>query len=240
VVIALQALIGEIEVLKIELKEAFGIGKKWEGRFEALIHMCNEHHACLERQLELDRAKYSYHSINRLLYECVDAYRPKARARGIEFRLDLEQELDEEGNRRVLAIRMDRVNLRKALINVLDNAVKYSFDGTANHPRWIEIVGQLQSARGVPGYLIAASNLGVGIEEDEIELVFEPGYQGRRPQHQGRSGYGMGLSFVKECIGHHGGSVAIHSQPQQRTGWLTTLYIWLPLHGPGGRSSREV
>ena len=84
----------------------------------------------------------------------------------------------------------------------------------------------------MPGYIIAVSNLGIGIEEDELKLVFRPGYQGRRRLDEDRGGYGMGLGFIKECVERHGGQIAIHSQPQQRTGWLTTLYIWLPLRGP--------
>jgi signal transduction histidine kinase len=232
VVIALQALIGEVEVLKVELKDAFGIGKKWERRFESLIRICEEHHEYLETRLELDKPKYAYESISKLIYECVDSYLPKAKARWIEFQVDLEQVVDEEEKHKVLAVRMDRVSLRQALLNVLDNAVKYSFSGTVEHPRWVEVVGRLRTEQGVPGYSIAVSNLGIGVEEDELELVFEPGYQGRRRLDEDRSGYGMGLTFVKQCVERHGGGVAIRSQPQQRTGWLTTLYIWLPIHGP--------
>jgi len=240
VAIALQALIGEIEMLKIELKDAFDIGWRWEGRFEALIQMCQGHYTYLETKLDLGKSKYTYESMGRLVYECVDSYRPKAGARGIEFRVDLEQEVDEEGKRKVLAVRVDRVALRQALLTVLDNAVKYSFNGTADHPRWIEVIGRLETVQGVLGYSITVSNLGVGIEEDERDLIFEPGYQGRRRLDEERSGYGIGLTFVKECIERHGGNVAIRSQPQQRTGWLTTLYIWLPLQGPIVQHSREV
>jgi signal transduction histidine kinase len=240
VVIALQALIGEVEVLKIELKDAFGIGKKWERRFESLIRICEEHHEYLETRLELDKPKYAYEPINELISECVDSYLPKAKARWIQFQVDQERGVDEEGKHKVLTVRMDRTSIRQALLNVLDNAVKYSFDGTADHPRWIEVVGRLRKEQGVQGYIIAVSNLGIGVEEDELELVFEPGYQGRRRLDEDRSGYGMGLTFVKECVERHGGGVAIRSQPQRRTGSLTTLYIWLPIHGPTGRHSRRV
>jgi hypothetical protein len=154
VAIALQALIGEIEVLKIELKDTFGIGRKWERRFEELIQMCEEHHEYLETGLKLDKPQYAYESINKLIYECVDSYLLKAKSRGIEFQVDLERAVDEEGEYRVLAVRMDRTSLRQALRNALDNAVKYSFSGTADRPRWIEVVGWLETARGAPGYLI--------------------------------------------------------------------------------------
>lgn len=186
---------------------------------------------------DLDRGEIA--SINKLIHECVDSYLPKAKARGINFEVDLERVVYEEGKPEALTIRMDRISLRQALLNVLDNAVKYSFDGTADHPRWVKVVGQLRKEQRVPGYIIAVSNLGIGIEKGELELVFEPGYQGKRRLDEDRSGYGMGLTFVKECVERHGGGVAIHSQPQQRTGWLTTLYIWLPIHGPIERRSEE-
>jgi signal transduction histidine kinase len=235
VVSALQALIGEIEVLKIELKGAFGIGKKWEKQFEALIQICKEHYTYLENRLDLDRPKYEYESINKLIHECVDSHLAQAQTRWIRFRVDLEQVVDEKGEHEVLAIRIDQVALRKALLNVLDNAVKYSFEGAPDHPRWIEVVGRLRTMQGVAGYSIVIRNEGIGVEKDELELVFQPGYQGRRRLDESRSGYGMGLTFVRECVEEHGGIVTIGSQPQWGTAWATTLSIWLPLHGPTAR-----
>ena len=234
VVIAMQALIADIEVLKIELKEAFGIGRKWERRFESLIRLCVEHITHLEARLNLDKPRYIFEPIAKLIHECIDPFIPKAKARGLAFRVNLRAGREEEVNQTVV-IRMNRAALRQALRNALDNAVKYSFAGTDQHPRWIEVIGEPQEVQGAAGYKIVVINFGVGIEKDEIDLVFEPGYQGRRRIDESRSGYGMGLTFVKDCIEQHGGSVTIQSLPQQATGWLTTLNIWLPIQGPLGR-----
>jgi signal transduction histidine kinase len=231
-VIALQALIADIEVLKIEMKEAFGIGQKWEQRFESLIRTCEDYTVYLGAKLDLGRPKYEYISINKLLYECIDLYVLKAKERRIDFMVDLERGKDDIGKPKGVAVYMDRGALKQALQNILSNAIKYSFSGTADHPRRVEVIGQLQAMGGVPGYSITISNLGIGIERDELELVFEPGYQGRRRFEEHRSGYGMGLTFVKECIEKHGGNITIASEPRQRTGWLTTVFIWIPLHGP--------
>jgi signal transduction histidine kinase len=240
VVIDLQALIADIEVLKIELKESFNIGKKWEDRFEILIKTCEAHTTDLESRIGLDKPQYNYYSINKLIHECVEAYVSKAKARIIEFQLNLEREVDEEGKYKVLGIRMDRPNLKQALTNVIDNAVKYSFSGAADYPRHVDITGRLQKAKDMPGYIIEISNLGIGIEEEELDLVFESGYQGRRRLDEARTGYGIGLTFVKECVKKHGGTISLRSKPQQRTGWLTTVRIWLPLHGPTEQNTQEV
>jgi signal transduction histidine kinase len=239
VVIALQVVIAEIEVLKIEMKKAFGIGQKWEDRFENLISACEGHNWYLKARLELDKPHYEEESISKLIYEVVDLYSPKAKERGIEIFLDLEQLKAETGKHKVLTIRMNRDALKNAFSNALDNAIKYSFEGTASNPRWVEIVGKLKKVKRVLGYNIAISNLGVGIEEDEIEAVFRPGYQGRQRLYTGHAGFGMGLTILREYVEKHGGQVKINSISQTRSAWLTTLDIWLPLHSPVGRSKES-
>jgi signal transduction histidine kinase len=232
-VILLQGLIGSTEVLQIELEHTFGIGKKWVARFEDIIQKCERFHAYLEARLgSLGEPDYRYEPLAKVVYECVDLYQAKAAKRGIDIQVDLQTIEDEEGKTRVPSLKMAHAYLNRAFHNIMDNAVKYSFDGTAAHPRWVEITGRVQARRGIPGYALEVSNLGIGIEADEITRVFEPGYQGRRRLGEFRPGFGMGLTFVKECIEMHGGTVSIHSEPMRRTGWLTTLNMWLPIHGP--------
>jgi signal transduction histidine kinase len=229
--ILLQSLIGNIEVLGIELKRTFGIGKKWEARFDELIRLCDQNADFLLTRLgNLDNPEFSYKPLGPLIYNWVELYKQKSRGKGIDFLVDLEKVVDEDGQTRVPAIKMAYEYLNRAFHNVLDNAVKYSFGGTADHPRWIEIKGRSTVRQNIPGYSIDISNLGIGIEEDELEKVFEAGYQGRRRKGEFRPGFGVGLAFVKECIEMHGGEVAISSRPQERSGWLTKLQIWLPIH----------
>jgi signal transduction histidine kinase len=234
-IVALQALIAEVEVLKIELGDAFNIGQKWQRRFEGIIKMCEEHNKALETKLEEDKARYrfAYKSISKMIHETIETFSPKAKKRWIEFKTRLEQSVDESGKHQVIRVRMDRVSLGKALNNVIDNAVKYSADGTPTHPKYVEVSGRLRTLKNVPGYNIIIKNEGVGINKDELESVFEPGYQGKQRFEKGISGYGMGLANVKQCVEEHGGQVSMHSRPYEKDTWLTTIAIWLPLHGPG-------
>jgi len=236
-VVLLQSLISSIEVLEIELKRTFDIGKKWEARFEEIMQTCERYYAYLEARLgSLGEPEYAYQPLAQLIYECVDLYRAKAEKRGIDIRVDLQKVEYDDGQVRVPHLRVARAYLNRALHNAIDNAVKYSFDGTVHQSRWIEIVGQFETRQGMPGYTIRISNLGIGIDEDELDRVFERGYQGRRRLGEFRPGFGMGLTFIKECVEMHGGTVSISSQPQRRTSWLTTLSIWLPIRGPTDRA----
>jgi signal transduction histidine kinase len=232
-VILLQSLIGSIDVLGVELKRTFKIGKKWEARFEDMMQMCERFNAYLQARLgSLGEPEYAYHPLAELIYECIEPYRVKAKGRDIDFRVDLQKVEYDGGQVRLPYIRVAYAYLNRAFHNAIDNAVKYSFDGTAVRPRWIDIVGRYEKRQDVPGYVILISNLGIGIEENELKLVFEPGYQGRRRLGEFRPGFGMGLTFIKECVEMHGGTVSIRSQPQERTGWLITLSLWLPIKGP--------
>lgn len=232
VINALQALLAEIELLKLDMKHSFDIGKKWEDRFDAIMETCEKHTLFLETKLESEKSRYQYDSISKLIYEVFDPYRPIAQKRNIEFRIDLEQLEDHDGKHKVLEVRMDSNAIGQALRNVIDNAVKYSFAGTSRQPRWIGVNGRLYTQDNIEGYLLVVTNLGVGVEEDELEAVFDPLYQGRLRINEDRPGYGMGLTFVKNVIEDHGGSVELQSYPGRRTGWLTKVSIWLPLQGP--------
>ena len=233
-IVALQALIADVEVLKIEMIDSFKIGRKWEKRFEKIIETCELHHQDLEAKLERDKSRFRFvsKSISRVIYESIDTFVPKAKKRWIEFDVKLEQSVDEAGKHKVTRVKMDRVSLGKAFENMLDNAVKYSNPGNPNHPNLIEVNGRLLSRQNIPGYNIIIKSQGIGIDKDELDLVFEPGYQSKQRFEKGFSGYGMGLSNVKQCINEHNGQVSISSQPLPDKSWLTTIAIWLPLNGP--------
>jgi signal transduction histidine kinase len=127
------------------------------------------------------------------------------------------------------------MHLEAALRNVIDNAVKYSFRGTEQRPREIVVQGRL--LRG--GYEIMVENYGVGIDEDELESIFEPGYQSRHKAKERVTGFGMGLAIVRQYVQMHGGRVWATSSPQTdsatitvTTPYLTRLWIRLPKRPP--------
>ena len=85
----------------------------------------------------------------------------------------------------------------------------------------------------IHGYIVEVSNYGIGIDTDELEKVFEPGYQGRLRAGEMRPGFGVGLSFVRESVQLHDGVTSIQSHKVANGhAWLTTISVWLPIHGP--------
>jgi len=117
---------------------------------------------------------------------------------------------------------MDFVLITQALVNVLDNAVKYSPPDTPitvradTHDEYLDIV---------------VTDRGVGIASSDLERVFDKFYRG---PHTGVTGSGLGLSIAKGFVETHGGCIRVEAQ--QVGG--TQVHVMLPLPPAQGHTSR--
>lgn len=109
----------------------------------------------------------------------------------------------------------DRIHLTNILFNVIDNAVKYS--GEDPH-----IV--IRTAQIPDGVSLDIQDNGVGIAKEHLGKVFERLYRVPTGNVHDVKGFGLGLSYVKNVVERHGGSVQIES----RVGEGTTLKLLLP------------
>jgi len=101
-----------------------------------------------------------------------------------------------------LNMRGDEDMIRRALINILDNAVKYNRAGG-------EI--ELTVAEKNNDTCISVYNTGPGIPKDELEKVFEQFYRVEKSRAVINGGVGLGLAIVKEIVRLHNGKVSIDS-----------------------------
>ena len=95
--------------------------------------------------------------------------------------------------------------LKSALLNVLENACKYSQDQTA----------KLDLAFDAQFIYLTVSDNGIGILEDEISQVFEPFFRASNVKNY--NGHGIGLTLTKKIIELHGGSISITSKVNKGT-----------------------
>jgi two-component system sensor histidine kinase KdpD len=110
---------------------------------------------------------------------------------------------------------MDFVLMAQALVNVLDNALKYSPPDTPVEVRvWID----------GPETYIQVADCGAGIPPEDMERVFDKFYRVQRPGQV--SGTGLGLSICKGIVEAHAGRI----WAQRRPGGGTLITIALPLH----------
>jgi two-component system phosphate regulon sensor histidine kinase PhoR len=118
-------------------------------------------------------------------------------------------------------VRFDPAALSQAVINLIDNAVKYS-----GASKWIAV--RLTSA-GTHAVL-EVEDRGVGIPAAEQTRVFDRFY--RVPNRSGKGGYGLGLFMVQHIARAHDGTVSVSSSP----GVGSTFHFRLPFADGHSRS----
>jgi PAS domain S-box-containing protein len=117
------------------------------------------------------------------------------------------------GHKRVLG---DRDRLEQVLGNLMENAVKYSPDGS-------EILVSVED-RG-DQVITSVADRGIGIPTDELGQVFERFHRGRHVSSTNYGGLGLGLYITKQIVERHGGAIWVDS----REGQGTTFSFSLPV-----------
>lgn len=101
-------------------------------------------------------------------------------------------------------VQFDPTALSEVILNLLDNASKYSAD---QKQIWVSL--RLDSS----AVILEVEDHGVGITDSEHEKIFEQFYRG--PNSTDKGGYGLGLFLVKNVMDAHGGTVEVQSEAGQ-------------------------
>ena len=96
----------------------------------------------------------------------------------------------------------DRTQLEMAISNLIENAIKYSPDGTQ-----VSITEKCEKNL----IEIAVTDQGIGIPEKDLERIFERFYRVDPARSRETGGTGLGLSIVKHVITNHGGDISVWS-----------------------------
>ena len=99
-------------------------------------------------------------------------------------------------------VKADRDALAQALLNLLNNAVKYSRD-----QRHIK-VGLAQTDGHVA---LSVADHGIGIPRPDLSRIFEKFYRAGNPLVHETKGTGLGLSLVEHIVHAHGGTIEVES-----------------------------
>jgi len=143
--------------------------------------------------------------------QTVEAYGEYLRRRGFRLETDLASDLP--------PLRFDADAVVQALVNLVDNAIKYSGES-----RFVAVRVQTRDGR----VTLEVEDHGIGIPPDEGEKVFQEFYQGRNGLRRG--GYGLGLFLVRHIMQAHGGSVELESE----AGRGSLFRLVFPAGSPGG------
>jgi two-component system phosphate regulon sensor histidine kinase PhoR len=129
-----------------------------------------------------------------LLNTAVERMKPRAERQGVTLTLDAPEDLPN--------VSADRNLLERAVVNLIDNAIKFT-------PRGGVIDVSAQSVNGLLSVEVRDS--GEGIDSADLPRIFERFYKADRARRAG--GTGLGLAIVKHTIEAHGGSIGVESKP---------------------------
>ncbi|MFM7245000.1 MAG: ATP-binding protein [Planctomycetaceae bacterium] len=110
-----------------------------------------------------------------------------------------------------LSWRVNAPLLEQAVINLVDNSIKYSEPGGS-----VRLVAAVESSEGRE-LAIRVEDDGCGISAEHLPRLFERFYRVDKARSRGLGGTGLGLSIVKHIVQAHHGSVAVQSEPGSGT-----------------------
>jgi len=133
-----------------------------------------------------------------LVTSLVSTYESWIRSKGFDIALQIEENVDEQ--------LWDRDAVSRALLNLIDNAVKYSSDAKS----LTLVLRQTEET-----VMIEVRDKGIGIHADDLQHIFEPYYRAQFSDTQTRRGAGLGLTLVQQIVASHGGRVEVESAPDK-------------------------
>lgn len=167
------------EYLKIVLEESQRLSRMASNMLEMSKMSSSEY--------KLDMKKFDLCEVVRLGIINLES---KIEAKNLELEVDFAHE-----HINVLA---DKDSILRVVINLLDNAVKFSYDNTKiNVSAWCD----------VHKAYVRVGNFGIGIERKDLEHVFDRFYKTDKSRGKDKSGAGLGLSMAKNIMTLHNGSI---------------------------------
>ena len=118
-----------------------------------------------------------------------------------------------------VVVRGDAMRLKQAIINLVDNAIKYNRPGG---------MVKVSAQAGDSDVIVQVQDNGIGISQTDQQRIFDRFYRVDKSRSRAHGGTGLGLAIVKKIAEDHKGSVSVESVP----GEGSTFRIVLPRHRP--------
>ena len=136
-----------------------------------------------------------------LAREMETIFSQKIEEKGLSFEIEIADDISE-------ALLFDETWLRQVLINLLNNAFKFTEHGYVKL-----IITMTESPNHQRDLVITVQDSGIGISVDQLEIIFEAFEQSKYPDSSQYGGSGLGLAITKNLIELMGGRISVASEP---------------------------
>jgi signal transduction histidine kinase len=191
-------------------QEYYCIIRKESERLTALINNILDF-----SRIEAGKKEYDFREtdMRELVHNTLDSYRYQIEQQGFTY----EEKIDD-----VPPLRVDREALARSLLNLVNNALKYSQDR--------KFIG-VNLYRENGSVKLEVIDHGIGIPRHEQPKIFEKFYRVGEPLVHNTKGSGLGLSLVRHIVQAHGGEVLVDSTPGEGSKFTINLPVTLAENG---------
>jgi signal transduction histidine kinase len=193
---------------KEKYQEYFRIIREESERLTALINNILDF-----SRIEAGRKEYEFKETNlaELVHSTLESYRFQIQQNGFAFEENIAADIP--------PVNVDREAIARSLLNLVNNALKYSKD-----QKYIGV--SLYRSNGSVN--LEVRDHGIGIPVNEQEKIFEKFYRCGDPLVHNVKGSGLGLSLVRHIARAHGGDVRVESAPEKGSKFTIALPLVLP------------
>jgi signal transduction histidine kinase len=195
-------------IAKEKYQEYFRIIREESERLTALINNILDF-----SRIDAGRKEYEFEETNlaELVHSTLESYRFQIQQNGFGFEENISNDIP--------PVKVDREAIARSLLNLVNNALKYSKDQK-------HIGVSLYRANG--SVKLEVQDRGIGIPADEQEKIFEKFYRCGDPLVHNVKGSGLGLSLVRHIARAHGGDVQVESTPNKGSKFTIALPLIPP------------
>jgi signal transduction histidine kinase len=164
------------------------------GQVGSLTHLVDDLSVVAQTEAGVLRLSLEPASVGDLVRDTVDAFQPRASAKGVGLASQIALDLP--------ALHVDRKRIAQVLGILLDNAIIHTSGHTPGGGAVEAIAEQVES-----GVRIVVVDNGVGMEPSEVEHAFERFYRADPSRSRTTGGVGIGLTIAKQLVEAHGGRI---------------------------------
>lgn len=147
--------------------------------------------------------KYTPVSIPKLFEETFQVFGQKLAEKSLDHSIEIDPDIPQ-------SIFIDEVRLRQILLNLIGNAIKFTNKGKVSLKVWAEYPEG--SGHSCLNLCFSVQDTGIGIPEDQLNIIFEPFEQEKGKKNRDYGGTGLGLSITRNLVNALNGTISVISK----------------------------
>lgn len=183
--------------------------KRAENRTQTIIPLINDLLDLATTEEPKKRNQREIIDLNKMLHKTIALMNDKAEGKKVVLSLMIKETLPH--------IKARPEDIDDVLINILDNAIKYTPTGGK-----VEVIADFNHKK----IFVEIKDSGIGIPEEDIHHVFDEFYRAENARKIEKEGTGLGLSITKKIIETYGSNISVESKVNEGTKFT----IILPIH----------